>query len=56
MLKENVRNPAYCNRMNNTIVGHINKLNRAKGKIKSDTVFPSISHEIMGPYAMILVF
>ena len=25
-------------------------------KIKSDTVSPSISHEVMGPYAMILVF
>ena len=25
-------------------------------KIKSDTVFPSISHEVMGPDAMILVF
>ena len=25
-------------------------------KIKSDTVSPSISHEVMGPNAMILVF
>ena len=25
-------------------------------KIKSDTVCPSISHEVMGPYAMIFVF
>ena len=25
-------------------------------KIKSDTVFPSISHEVMGPDAMIFVF
>ena len=25
-------------------------------KIKSATVFPSISHEVMGPDAMILVF
>ena len=25
-------------------------------KIKSDTVSPSISHEVMGPEAMILVF
>ena len=25
-------------------------------KIKSDTVSPSISHEVMGPYAMILLF
>ena len=25
-------------------------------KIKSDTVSPSISHEVMGPDAMILVF
>ena len=25
-------------------------------KIKSDTVSPSISHEVMGPHAMILVF
>ena len=25
-------------------------------KIKSDTVYPSISHEVMGPDAMILVF
>ena len=25
-------------------------------KLKSDTVFPSICHEVMGPDAMILVF
>ena len=25
-------------------------------KIKSDTLFPSFSHEVMGPDAMILVF
>ena len=25
-------------------------------KIKSDTVSPSVSHEVMGPYAMIFIF